>query len=117
MICKLDNYIIEGKWTDSVDENLELNFAEINRVNNNPYYQDIGEFKESFTIKGEFVKEKIYILDRLEEIVKAKEPIRFTTIKDSFLVIITSIKKSKNTFLKGAHLVQSFEINLKRWYF
>jgi phage protein U len=116
MICKIADYTIEGKWTDSIDESLELNFAEINRVNNNPYYQDIGEFKESFTIKGEFVKQKIYILDKLEEIAKAKEPVRFTTLKDSFLVIITSIKKSKNTFLRGAHLVQPFEITLKRWY-
>jgi len=116
MICKIDNYTLQDIWVDSLDEDLELNFAEINRVNNNPYYQDIGEFKESFTIKGEFVKKKVSILKALEEIAKAKEPVRFTTLKDSFLVVITSIKKSKNTFLKGSHLVQGFEITLKRWY-
>ena len=116
MICKIGDFILDDIWVESVDENLELNYAEIGRVNNNPYYQDIGEFKESFTIKGEYVKQKVSILKALEDIAKAKEPVRFTTLKNSFLVIITSIKKSKSIFVKGVHLEQGFEINLKRWY-
>ena len=69
MMCKIGDYTIEGKWIDNIDESLDLKFAEINRVNNNPYYQNIGKFKEVFKIKGEFVKQKIYILDKDKHII------------------------------------------------
>lgn len=116
MIVKIGDFKIDGVWVESIDESLELNYAEINRVNNNPYYQDIGEYKEGFSIKGEYIKEKASVLDALEDLAKAKSPVRYTTLKDSFLVVITSIKKNKKTFLKGAWLENGFEITLKRWY-
>ncbi len=116
MICKIGDYILQDIWVESISEDLELNYSKIDRINNSPYYQDIGEFTESFKIKGNFIKQKTTILKPLEELSKLKIPVRFTTLKESFLVIITSIKKSKKTFLKGNHLEQSFEITLKRWY-
>ena len=117
MICKIGDFILDDIWVESIDEDLELNFAEISRVNNNPYYQDVSGVKESFSIKGEYIKKNVSILKSLEEIAKTKTPIRYTTLKDSFLVVITSIKKNKSIFVKGVHLSQGFEINLKRWYF
>lgn len=117
MICKIDDFILDDIWVEEIDEELDLNFAEISRVDNNPYYQDIGGVKESFTIKGNYIKQNVSILKALEEIAKNKTPVRYTTLKDSFLVVITSIKKNKSIFAKGIHFKQGFEISLKRWYF
>ncbi len=117
MIVKIGDFKIDGVWVEGIDESLDLNFAEIARVNNNPYYQDIGGHKESISIKGEYIKERVSVLDALEDLAKSKSPVRYTTLKDSFLVVITSIKKNKKVFLKGAWLENGFEITLKRWYF
>jgi len=116
MICRIDNFTFTAKNIDEIEESLELRFGKVDRINNNPKYQDLNKFEESITIKGEIIKESIHKLEPLKDIAKAKKSVRFTTIKGSFMVLITSIKVSKKTFLRGAELIKEFTIELKRDY-
>ena len=116
MICRIGSFKIEVTNAKEIEEKLSLPFAKIDRINNNPYHQDLGGYEEEFTINGEAIKERVGFLIELEELAKEKKPVRFTTINYSFNVLITSINKNKRVFLRGAFLIQEFSITLKRYY-
>jgi len=55
-------------------------------------------------------------LENLINIAKQKEPVRYTTIKYSFNVIIVSIKRVRKVMIKDVGVREEFVVTLKRVY-
>jgi len=116
MICKIDDIVLKASSVTGLDESLDINFAEINRIYNNPYHQDLNGYKEQISIKGELIKNDLWQTETLKEIAKKKRAVRYTTLEESFLVLVVSVKVGKKFFIRGKSLYKSYEIVLKRWY-
>ncbi|GAB6045069.1 hypothetical protein JCM11957_06670 [Caminibacter profundus] len=116
MLCKLGDFVFTEKEISDISEVENYPFAEIKRVANNPYYQDIEKENNEFEIKGWYLLKSNNIFETLKQIARKKEPIRFTTIQGSIKVIITSISIGRKKFIKGGAIKQEFSIKLKRYY-
>ena len=116
ILCKLGDFTFTDKEISNINEIENYPFAEIKRVANNPFYQDIQKENAEFEIKGYYLLKSNNIFESLKQIARKKEPIRFTTIQGSVKVIITSISIGRKIFIKGGAIKQEFSIKLKRYY-
>ena len=116
ILCKLGDFIFKAKEIETQEVSHNFNYATINRIDNYPLYQELNKDNEVITLKGYYIREKIDKLEKLINSAKKKEPIRFTTIKESFNVVIISIKRAKKMFIKDVHAKEEFTITLKRYY-
>ena len=116
ILCKLGDFIFKAKEIETQEVSHNFNYATINRIDNYPLYQDLNKDNEVITLKGYYIREKIDKLENLINLAKKKEPIRFTTIKKSFNVIIVSIKRTKRSFVRDVNIKEEFTITLKRFY-
>ena len=116
ILCKLGDFTFTEKEISNINEIENYPFAEIKRVANNPFYQDVEKENAEFEIKGWYLLKSNNIFESLKQIARKKEPIRFTTIQGSVKVIIVSISIGRKIFIKGGAVKQEFSIKLKRYY-
>ena len=116
LLCKIDDFKFYEKEISEMNENENYSFATIKRVANNPFYQSTEKENADFEIKGWYVLQSNNIFEKLKKIARQKQPVRFTTIQGSVLVLITSISIGRKIFAKGGALKQEFNIKLKRYY-
>ena len=116
MLCKLGDFVFTEKEVNNIAEIENYPFAEIKRVANNPFYQNLEKENAEFEIKGWYLLKSNNIFETLKQIARKKEPIRFTTLQGSIKVIITSINIGRKKFVKGGAIKQEFSIKLKRFY-
>jgi len=116
MICRIGSFELDAHSVEGVDERLTAPFATLERVENYPLYQSVGHTQEEIVIRGTYVKVEIQVMEWLKMQTKMKYPVRFTTERNSFLVVVEEIQTNKGTFIKGSHLFQEFTISMKRYY-
>ena len=114
--CKIADFIFEAKELESEERAHDFSYATINRVDNHPLYQDVGKDSETITLKGYYIRQKMDKLENLINIAKQKCPVRYTTVKYSFNVIIVSIKRVRKVMIKDVGVKEEFIITLKRIY-
>lgn len=119
MMGKLDTFKFEmtKKEFDSISHEISWEWAESNRIGNHVKLQAVGKSKEKFTFSGTLILQKIDSFDELILIANKQEPVTLSFINGTILVVINSIKRDMNTFLKtGEFIKQGFTISLSRWY-
>jgi len=120
MLCSLGDFIFEigGVEFEKLNRSLKFNFAKRDRIGNNPTYQAIKGYEESFSLEGKLIAKSNSSLKKLEDIAKKKEPIRLTLGSgESLMVIIESINEARSMFLKDGHYVKNdFKVQLKAYY-
>ncbi len=116
MICKIGLFSFDAHSVTGMNETLSAKFAKHDRVENFPTYEPVGESEESISLQGYNVKASVDEMRWMKLQIKMKIPVRFTTLTQSFLVIIEELHTSRDTFVHGAHLYERFEISMKRYY-
>ena len=116
MLCKLGDFAFSEKEISNIQEIENYPFAEIKRVANNRFLQDVEKENAEFEIKGWYLLKSNNIFETLKQIAREKKPIRFTTLQGSIKVVIISISIGRKKFIKGGSLKQEFSIKLKRYY-
>ncbi len=120
MLCDLGGFLFEiGEVEfEKLNRSLKFNFAKIERIGNNPTYQAIKGYEESFSLEGKLIAKSNSSLKKLEDIAKKKLPVRLTLGSgESLMVLIDSIGEARSMFLKDGHYVKNdFKIALKAYY-
>lgn len=105
------------KEFEQMTHEITWNWAETKRIGNHPKKQAVGKSNETISFTGTLKVQSIYSFDDFEEIAEKQEPVTFSSVNGSFMVVIHSIKKDKQRFLKtGEYLEQGFTIAISRFY-
>jgi len=120
MLCDLGGFIFEINKTsfEKLNRNLKFNYAKRDRLSINPTYQSIKGFEEDIDISGKLISKTNSSLKKLEDIAKAKLPVRLTLGSgESLKVLIESISETRSMFIKTGNFIQDdFKIKLKAYY-
>jgi phage protein U len=116
ILCKLGDFAFTEKEISNIQEIENYPFAEIKRVANNHFLQDVEKENAEFEIKGWYLLKSNNIFEELKQLAREKKPVRFTTLQGSIKVVITSISIGRKKFIKGGAIKQEFSIKLKRYY-
>jgi len=116
ILCKLGDFVFSEKEISNIQEIENYPFAEIKRVANNYFLQDVEKENAEFEIKGWYLLKSNNIFEELKQLAREKKPVRFTTLQGSIKVVITSISIGRKKFIKGGAIKQEFSIKLKRYY-
>lgn len=120
MLGMIDTFKFEVTKTefDAIAHEISWNWAESKRIGNHVKLQSVGKSTEIFTFTGTLILQSIKSFDELVTIADKQEPVVLSFANSgSIMVVIESIKKDLNIFLKtGEYIKQGFSISLKRWY-
>lgn len=118
MLAQIDDVILEVD--SNVEEILEkfiFNFSKINRIGNNPSYQNTNAWELEVSFSGYFVLKELKELESLKDIAFLKKPVWFVQKDSHFEVLISGLTIKKNIFLKGGGFIkQGFDITLIRYF-
>jgi phage protein U len=116
MLCLIGDFqfTVDGTSYDSFTSNITYPFATNERIGDYDSYQSVGKEEQKDSIAGVLIAKSMRALDDFEKMAAKKEAvtIAFST-GAAYSVLIFSISKTKNLFLKdGAYVKQSYSIEL-----
>lgn len=78
---------------------------------------DSGGFERKINLSGVLVVQPLDALKKLEDYVEKREPLEFTTLRESYKVVITNLSINQSHFLdNGDFTVQDYNLSLKEVY-
>lgn len=99
---------------ESLKSTLNFRFSANQRLGNFDSFQSSGKHEETIEIKGTLIVKSQSQLKKFEIMAKAKQPVTFVTDDMIKTILIFSLEKEKNTFLKdGKFLKQTYTIILQ----
>jgi phage protein U len=119
MIAKLGTFkfSFDEASMSEIKEEYDLGWKEKERINNNKKITASKEIEKSIAFSGELILKPMDSLAELEKIAKERKPILYTTILQSYLVLIMELSINKDIFLNdGEFIKQGFSIKLARYY-
>jgi len=116
MLCLIGDFEFDISKTsfDTFSSSTDYPFVTFAKIGDYDSYQSVGKEQQKDTISGILIVKSMRALDDFEKLAAKKEPltIAFST-GSAYTILIFSIKKTKNLFLKdGSFLKQSYSINL-----
>lgn len=117
---------VNGTSLKSISEEVDFGWAQSSRVGNYPKLQAVSTGKETFTLSGVLLLQKVSQLDELKKLGQEQKPVSLSLASigrvngkeatATIQVVILSLSMQKTNFLvTGEHLEQSFTLNLQRW--
>jgi len=99
-----------------ISHSLNFNYIKLQPLGGYVKHQSTGEWEENISLNGTLVVESVNRLKTFELLAKFKVPVRFTVpTGESFMVVITSMRKTKRDFLFGGGFVrQEYNIEIER---
>lgn len=92
-------------------------FGEYKPVKGQKIKTDSGGYEHKVTLNGVLVVQPINALKTLEDYLKAREPIRFTTLQDDIEILINNLNMTQEHFLDdGKFTVQTYSLSLEEVY-
>lgn len=116
MLCLIGDFEFDISKTsyDTFSSTIDYPFVTFSRIGDYDTYQSVGKEQQKDSISGVLIVKSMRALDDFEKLAAKKEPltIAFST-GEAYTILIFSIKKTKNLFLKdGSFLKQSYSIEL-----
>lgn len=97
-----------------ISQTLTATHGEFTPVKGQKSKTDSGGYDNKFTLNGVLVLQPLNALKPLEDYLKAREPIRFTTLKHDIEVLINTLSVTEEHFLDdGKGTVQTYNLSLE----
>jgi len=102
---------------EKITKNLKADFGIFKPIKGQEKISDSGGFSRTIALNGALIVQPISSLKPLEDYVKNREPIRFTTLNDDIEVVITSLQTVQSHFIDdGRNTVATYNLILKEVY-
>jgi len=100
-----------------ISKSLSVTFGSFKPIKGQERLSDSGGFERKISLNGVLVVQPVDSLKSLEDYAEAREPLEFTTLRESIKVVITSLNINQSHFLdNGDFTVQKYNLSLKEVY-
>jgi len=100
-----------------LSKSLSATFGSYKPIKGQERLSDSGGFEQKLSLNGVLVVQPQDALKTLEDYLKTREPLEFTTLRESFKVVITNLNINQSHFLdNGDFTVQDYNLSLKEVY-
>ena len=100
-----------------LSKTLSATFGSYKPLKGQERLSDSGGFERKISLSGVLVMQPLDTLKTLEEYVEKREPLEFTTLRESYRVVITNLSINQSHFLdNGDFTVQDYNLSLKEVY-
>jgi len=100
-----------------LSKTLSATFGSYKPIKGQERLSDSGGFERKINLSGVLVVQPLDALKTLEEYVEKREPLEFTTLRESYRVVITNLSINQSHFLdNGDFTVQDYNLSLKEVY-
>ena len=116
MICSIGGFVFEAHDVLGLGENSNAHFGEYRPYGDDPHYHNTQGSTKQITITGRYIAEPNSKPHLIEQMLRAKAPVRFTMATgESEQVIITDFSRNRKNFITHSGAVYTdFTITLKR---
>ena len=116
MICNIGGFVFEAHDVLGLGENSNAHFGEYRPYGDDPHYHNTQGSTKEITVTGRYIAEPNSKPHRIEQILRAKSPVRFTMATgESETVIVTAFSRNRKNFITHSGAVKTdFAITLKR---
>lgn len=119
MLGMIDDYTFSmtKAQLESIAEEIDFGITSSFRIGSLPKHQAPSKGKQSFTLRGKLIMQKITELETLKELGSKQEPVVLSLPSlPTIQVMMMSLSASKSNFLNtGEHLEQGFTLKLERY--
>jgi phage protein U len=100
-----------------LSKTLKVTFGSYKPVRGQERLSDSGGFERTIALSGVLVVQPQDALKVLEDYAENREPLEFTTLRDSYEIVITSLGVTQTHFIdNGDFTVQEYSLTLKEVY-
>jgi phage protein U len=100
-----------------ISKKLKATFGSFKPIKGQERLSDAGGYEQTLSLNGVLVVQPLDALKSLEDYLKAREPLEFTTLRESVQVVITSLTINESFFMdNGDFTVQEYNLSLKEVY-
>jgi len=100
-----------------ISQTLSATFGSFKPIKGQERISDAGGYENKLSLNGVLVVQPLNALNSLEDYLKARESLRFTTLNDDIEVLLTNLNITKEHFTDdGNYTVQTYNLSLKEVY-
>jgi len=116
---KLGDFVFYMKKNEyeKISKMLTATFGSFKPIKGQERVSDAGGYEGKISLNGVLVLCPLDTLESLEDYLKARKPIRFTTLNDDVEVLLSSLTITQSHFLdNGNFTAQTYSLSLKEVY-
>jgi hypothetical protein len=115
---KLGHFVFYMKKNEyeKISKMLTATFGSFKPIKGQERVSDAGGYEGKISLNGVLVLCPLDALESLEDYLKARKPIRFTTLNDDVEVLLNSLTITQSHFLNGNFTAQTYSLSLQEVY-